>query len=156
MQKLDSKFHVRGESIYLDDIPVVQGTLYACVFDSPIAHGKLRSINTSKAEESEGVAKILTAKDIKGENQIGGVVADEPLLADDEVHFQGMPIAIVVAASEELAGKAVRKIAVEVEPLEIITDPRVAAAKGEFIVPPKKFKLGDTDEAFKNCEHVFE
>ena len=32
----------------------------------------------------------------------------------------------------------------------------VAAAKGEFIVPPKKFKLGDTDNAFKNCEHIFE
>src|SRR6185369_10769362 len=155
MKNIDSKSHVRGESIYLDDIQLVQGTLFACVFDSPVAHGKLKSIDTGEAEKSEGVFRIITAKDLIGENQIGGVVPDEPLLADSEVHFQGMPIAIVVAESEELARKAVRKITAEIEPLEPITDPRVAAANGDLIVPPKKFIMGDCDEAFANCEHVF-
>ena len=155
MKNIDSKSHVRGESIYLDDVPLIRGTLFACVFDSLVAHGKLKSINTSEAEKSEGVVRIITAKDIIGENQIGGIVPDEPLLADDEVHFQGMPIAIVVATSEELARKAAKKITAAIEPLEPITDPRAAAAKGEIIVPPKKFKLGDTDAAFANCEHVF-
>src|SRR6266404_1932063 len=156
MNNIDSKSHVRGESIYLDDIQLVQGTLFACVFDSPVAHGKLKSTDTIDAEKSEGVIKVITAKDLIGENQIGGIVPDEPLLAYDEVHFQGMPIAIVLAETEELARKAAKKVNVEIEPLEIITDSRVAAAKGEFIVPPKKFKLGDTDNAFKNCEHIFE
>ena len=81
---------------------------------------------------------------------------DEPLLADDEVHFQGMPVAIVVADTEETARKAAKKITAEIEPLEPVTDPRVAAAKESFIVPPKKFVLGDTANAFQNCEHVFE
>ena len=85
MQNLDSKSHVRGESIYVDDIPLVQGTLFACVFDSPIAHGKLNGINTKEAESSEGVVRVVTAKDIIGENQIGGIMPDEPLLADGEV-----------------------------------------------------------------------
>ena len=95
MKNIDSHSHVRGESIYLDDIPLVQGTLFACVFDSPIAHGKLKRIDTGAAEKSEGVIRVITAKDLIGENQIGGIVPDEPLLADDEVHFLGMPIAIV-------------------------------------------------------------
>jgi xanthine dehydrogenase large subunit len=156
MKNLDSKSHVRGESIYVDDIPLVQGTLFACVFDSPVAHGKLNGINTSEAEISEGVVRVLTAKDIIGENQIGGIIPDEPLLADGEVHFQGQPIAIVVATSEELARKAAKKITAEIEPLEPVTDPRVAAANGDLIVPPKKFILGSTDKAFLDCEHVFE
>jgi xanthine dehydrogenase large subunit len=156
MENIDSHSHVRGESIYLDDIPIVEGTLYACVFDSPIAHGKLKSIDTTEAEKSEGVVRVITAKDIIGENQIGGIVPDEPLLADGEVHFQGQPIAIVVAESEELARKAAKKIKVEIDELEPVTDPRVAAAKGDLIVPPKKFVLGDTTSAFKDCEHVFE
>ncbi len=156
MNNIDSKSHVRGESIYLDDIPVVHGTLFACVFDSPVAHGKLKSINTAEAEKSEGVFKIITAKDLIGENQIGGIVPDEPLLADGEVHFQGMPIAIVVAESEELARKAAKKITAEIEPLKPVTDPRVATANESFIVPPKRFVLGDTASAFKDCEHVFE
>ena len=156
MKNIDSKSHVRGESIYLDDIQLVQGTLFACVFDSPVAHGKLKSIDTTDAEISEGVFRVITAKDIVGENQIGGIVPDEPLLADGDVHFQGMPIAILIAESEELARKAAKKINVEIDELKPITDPRVAAANGDLIVPPKKFKLGDTENAFTNCEHIFE
>ncbi|MEO7539336.1 MAG: xanthine dehydrogenase, partial [Pyrinomonadaceae bacterium] len=97
MKNIDSKSHVRGESIYVDDIPLVQGTLFSCVFDSPIAHGRLMSVDFAEAAASEGVIRVITAHDLIGENQIGGIVPDEPLLADDEVHFQGMPIAIVVA-----------------------------------------------------------
>ena len=156
MKNIDSHSHVRGESVYLDDIPVVRGTLYACVFDSSVAHGKLNSIDTSEAENSEGVFKVITAKDLIGENQIGGIVPDEPLLAEGEVHFQGMPIAVVLAESEELARKAAKKITVEIDELEPVTDPRVAAANGDLIVPPKKFVLGDTARAFSNCAHIFE
>src|SRR3954471_19519098 len=156
MKNLDSKSHVRGESIYIDDIPVVQGTLYACVFDSPVAHGKLVSIDTGKAEIALGVIRVITAKDHLGENQIGGILPDEPLLADSEVHFQGQPIAIVVAANEELARQAAKQIVVQIETLEPITDPRVATANGDLIVPPKRFKLGDTDKAFFAAEDFFE
>ena len=156
MKNIDSKSHVRGESVYLDDIPLVQGTLYACVFDSPVAHGKLRSIRTAEAENSDGVVRVITARDIVGENQIGGIIPDEPLLADGDVHFQGMPIAIVIAESEELARKTAKAITADIEPLEPVLDPRGAAANGDLIVPPKRFKLGDTAAAFLRCEHIFE
>lgn len=156
MKNIDSHSHVRGESIYLDDIPLVHGTLFACVFDSPVAHGRLKSIDLLKAAESEGVVGVITAKDLTGENQIGGIIPDEPLLADGEVHFQGMPIVVVLAESEEQARKAAKKITADIEPLEPITDPRIAAAKGDLIVPQKKFKMGDADAAFAECEHVFE
>jgi xanthine dehydrogenase large subunit len=156
LKNIDSKSHIRGESVYLDDIPIVHGTLYACVFDSKVAHGKLRSVHTNAAENSDGVLRVITAKDIVGENQIGGIVPDEPLLADGEVHFQGMPIAIVLAVSEELARRAARKITADIESLEPVLDPRIAAANNDLIVPPKKFKLGDTNAAFLRCDHVFE
>ena len=63
---IDSYTHLRGESVYLDDIPVINGTLYAAVFDSPIAHGKIQSLDSSEAEKINGVVKIFTAKDIPG------------------------------------------------------------------------------------------
>jgi xanthine dehydrogenase large subunit len=156
IKNVDSKSHVRGESIYLDDIPLVEGTLYACVYDSPVAHGVLKSVDISEAERSKGVVKIILAKDLIGENEIGGILPDEPLLADEEVHFQGMPVALVLAETEEAARIAVKKITSEIEPLEVVTDPRIAFAKDDLIVPPKHFKLGDTESAFKNCEYVFE
>lgn len=156
MKNVDSKSHVRGESIYLDDLPLLQGTLFACVYDSPIAHGKLKNVDISEAEKANGVVKIITAKDLIGENQIGGILPDEPLLADEEVHFCGMPIALVLAETEEQAHAAAKLIRAEIEPLEVITDEREAQAKNELIAPPKTFKLGDAEKAFATCEHVFE
>jgi xanthine dehydrogenase large subunit len=126
MKNIDSYTHVRGESVYLDDIPLQQGTLFAAVFDSPVAHGKIISINLDEAMAMAGVVKIFTSKDIPGENQIGGIIPDEELLASTHVHFCGMPVALVIAESEEIARLAVKKIKLETEPLPIITDPREA------------------------------
>ncbi len=156
MNNIDAKTHVRGQSIYLDDIPVIQGTLYAACFDSPIAHGVIKHLDISIAEQSKGVIKVITYKNIMGENQIGGIIPDEPLLAEHHVHFCGMPIALVIAETDEDARAAVKKIKVDIDPLPIITDPREAAAKGELIVPPRKFKLGDTTKAWNECAYIFE
>ena len=156
MKNIDSYTHVRGESVYLDDIPLVNGTLYAAVFDSPIAHGKIGSLDCGEAGSMPGVVRIFTSKDIPGENQIGGIIPDEELLASTHVHFCGMPIALVVAESEEAARAAIKKIKVVIEPLHIITDPREAKEKGELIIPPRTFQMGDTTNTWKQCEHIFE
>ena len=141
MKNIDTFTHVRGELIYLDDIPVLAGTLYGAAFGSPLAHGKIVDIDMSDAEKINGVIRIFTAKDIPGKNQIGGIVADETLLAEDEVHFIGMPIAFVVAESQEIAQAAVKKINIEIEPLPVITDPRAAKENGELIVPREPSNL---------------
>lgn len=153
---IDSYTHVRGESVYLDDIPMTQGTLFAVVFDSPVAHGKIKSLDTAEAVVMAGVVQIFTAVDIPGENQIGGIIPDEELLANTHVHFCGMPIALVVATSDEAARAAVKKIKVEIDPLPIITDPREAKEKGELIIPPRTFQLGNTATAWSQCEYIFE
>lgn len=156
MNNIDSYTHVRGESLYLDDLPVVQGTLYACAFGSPVAHGHLRSLDLTEALNTPGVVRILTARDIPGENQIGGIVPDEVLLADETVNFQGMPIALVLAETEEIAHRATTKIRVEIDPLPVVTDPREAAALGHLIVPPRTFQTGDAEAAFADCAYIFE
>jgi len=156
MKNIDSITHVRGESIYLDDIPLIAGTLFGAVFDSPVAHGKIKNLDVSGAQSSKGVIRIFTYKDIPGKNQIGGIIADEPLLAEEHVHFCGMPVAFVVAESDEAARAAVRKIKIDIEPLDIITDPREAKEKGELIIPPRIFKLGDVENAWSQCEYIFE
>ena len=156
MKNIDSYTHTRGESIYLDDIPLTAGTLFGAVFGSPSAHGKIINLDLSEAEKTEGVVRIFTYKDIPGENQIGGIVPDETLLAEEEVHFNGMPVAFVVATSVEIAQAAVKKIKIKIEPLKIITDPRIAKENNSLLVPLRTFKMGDTAEAFTNCTHVFE
>ncbi|MEO7312570.1 MAG: molybdopterin cofactor-binding domain-containing protein [Chitinophagaceae bacterium] len=156
MKNIDSYTHARGESMYLDDIPVLNGTLFGVAFGSPLAHGAIRNLDISTALQSQGVIKIIVATEIPGENEIGGIIADEPLLAGHHVHFIGMPVAFVVAETEEAARVAVKKIAIDIEPLPVITDPREARKKGELIVPPRTFAIGDTTAAWSQCDYIFE
>ncbi len=156
IKNLDSYTHVRGESLYVDDVNIRQGTFHAVVFDSPKAHGKIKHIDYSKAEALEGVERIFTYKDVPGENEIGGIIPDEPLFAEHEVHFWGMPIALIVAESEFIARKARGLIEIEIEDLPVITTAKEAKAKGSFINAPRSFSLGDTEKAFTDCDYVFE
>ncbi len=155
MKNIDSYTHLRGESLFVDDIITRQDTLYGLVFDSPKAHGIIKNINFAKAEAVEGVIKIFTYKDIKGENQIGGIIPDEPLLAENEVHFQGQPIAFIVAKTEAIAKKVRALIEIEIEELPVITTAREAKEKGSFISAPRSFNLGNTESAFAKCKYVF-
>lgn len=156
MKNIDSFTHVRGESLFVDDLMLRQDTLFGLVFDSPKAHGKIKSVDYSKAEALDGVVKIFTYKDVLGENQIGGIIPDEPLWAEDEVHFWGQPIAFIVAKSEAIAKKARALITIDIEELPVITTAKEAKEKGSFINAPRSFNLGNTQNAFSECEYVFE
>jgi xanthine dehydrogenase large subunit len=153
MKNIDSHTHVSGQSVYLDDIPLIQGTLYGAAYGSPVAHGIITALDLQDALKIPGVVRIFTYKDIPGENQIGGIVPDEPLLAEHHVHFCGMPIAFVVAQTRDAARAAVKKIQVTIDKLPIITDPREAT---EFIVPSRTFTMGNTTEAWEQCTAIFE
>lgn len=156
MNNIESGNHVSGRSVYLDDIPVLQNTLHAVVFGSPGAHGRITSLDLSKAALLPGVQRIFTHKDIPGQNEIGGIIPDEPLFASDEVHFNGQAVALVVAKDEHTARKAAKLIEINIEPLEVITDARIAKEKGQLLFPPRTFRLGDINKAWAKCDHIFE
>ncbi|MCK5785136.1 MAG: molybdopterin-dependent oxidoreductase [Candidatus Sabulitectum sp.] len=154
MKHFDAMLHVKGISIFTGDIPEPDGTLHAAVFTSPCAHGKILSLNASNAAAMAGVVKVITAEDIPGENEIGNIVMDEPLLAEKTVHFIGEPVAIVLAETRRQAYKAMNALSLEVEELQAVTDPREAARLGDLIVPPRTFSCGNTENALAECTHV--
>ncbi|MEK6155093.1 molybdopterin cofactor-binding domain-containing protein [Flavobacteriaceae bacterium 3-367] len=156
MKNIDSYTHVRGESLYVDDIITRHDTLYGVVFDASKAHAVITSIDYSKAEALNGVVKIFTHQDIPGENQIGGIIADEPLFAEKEVHFWGQPIALIVAETELIARKARKLIEIAYEELPVIVTAKEAKEKASLISPPRTFKMGDADRAFAACDFVYE
>ncbi len=151
---IEAALHVRGESQYLDDVPPPAEMLHAAVFGSPVAHGRLRGLKLDAARRLEGVIAILTAADIPGENQVGPLIQDEELLASREVHFMGNPVAVVVATTPEIARKAVRLIEADIEPLPVITNPKVAFEKGQIIGTARTFELGDVDAVWAQCEVI--
>ncbi len=156
MINIDAHNHVSGKSIYLDDIIEWKGTLFALPFDAPVAHARLDHVDVSKALSMSGVVVVLTAKDIPGKNQIGGIIADEPLFAEEDIHFWGQPIGIIVATSERICRLAREQIEIKFSELPVITDPREAHAQNKLICPPRNFQLGDVTSAWGQCQHVFE
>ncbi len=156
MKNTDSLKHVTGNSLFVDDMQVPEGALTGFVFYSSIAHGRIIELNLNEALRSPGVAGIITAADIPGENQIGGVIPDENLFADGEVHFIGHPIALVAADTFLNAKSAAEKIVCRFEKLPPILDARDAAAKNKLIIPPKVFTIGDTSFAWSKCDFIVE
>ena len=110
MKNFDLPGHVTGTSLFLDDLPIGERTLHAAVVDSPSAHGRIKAIRCDAALMLPGVIRLFTHADIPGENQIGGLIPDEPLFAEEEVCYRGQPMGLVVAESEVTARHAARLI----------------------------------------------
>ena len=155
MKNEDMLMHVRGASLFVDDIPA-PGCLHAVLFTSPVAKGRIRSLDVSRAAAAPGVAAVYTHKDIPGINQVGHVFKDQPLLAVDAVEYIGQPIALVVADNKRSAKKALKLIKADIEKLDPVLDPRAAAAAGQIHGKKRVQVHGDPDAAFAKAEHIVE
>jgi xanthine dehydrogenase large subunit len=154
MSVRDDAAHVRGRSLFLDDLPEPAGLLHAAVLASTVAHGMIVRVDTAAARCLPLVRDVLTADMIPGENQVGGIVADEPLLASGEVVYAGEPVALVVAETGRAARAALAAITLEIDPLPVLVDPREAFARGELIGPTRTFALGAVEGAWAGCDAV--
>ncbi len=152
----DLEAHVRGTSRYIDDMPDPAGLLHAAAVTSPQPHARLISIDVSAALALPGVAAVLTAADIPGRNQIGGIIQDEELFAETAVHFIGQPMAVVVAETPHQARAGARAVILELEKLPAIFDAREAAAAGELITASRTLETGDVDAAWAECDVIVE
>ncbi len=130
-----------GRGNYTDDINL-RGQAHACFVRSQVAHGKLKSVKTAKAEAMPGVIRIFTGKDFEG---IGGLpcgwcVTDRdgkpmqepahPVLAQGKVRHVGDPIAVVVAETYEQARDAAEAVEVDIKELPAVIDMKAALKPG--------------------------
>ncbi|HRN60240.1 MAG TPA: hypothetical protein PLI44_08390 [Chiayiivirga sp.] len=109
--------HVTGRAVYTDEQHPPQGLLSVWPVTSPHAHARVLRIDVAQALAVPGVATVLTAADIPGENDSGTILHDEPVIADDVVSFHGQSVAWVVARDEATARAAAERVRVEYEPL---------------------------------------
>src|ERR1700744_5237322 len=126
-RKEDARF-IRGKGTYLDDI-TLPGMLHGAILRSPFAHAKINSIDTSAALALDGVAAVVTAKDLEtlGLGWMPPISYDtQAVLAGDKVRFQGQEVAFVIATDEYIARDALPLIEVDYDPLEPVVDARKA------------------------------
>lgn len=121
--KYDAFETAMGKRDFVDDI-FVEDMLFAALKFSDHPSAKVVKIDTIKAEDLDGVHRVFTARDITGEQKIGLIYHDWPVMIDEgeKTHFIGDVIAGVVADTEEIARQAVKLIEVEYEIYEPVTD----------------------------------
>ena len=167
-RKEDDRF-IQGAGRYLDDIQL-PGMLHMAILRSPIAHGRILSIDASEAEAMDGVVAVVTgemlaAHDLAWMPTLSGDT--QAVLATDKVRYQGQEVAAVIATDPYIARDAVSAIFVDYEELPAITSPQQALEEGAVLIRDEKegqtdnvaytWEAGDreaTDEAFAKADLV--
>ncbi len=130
----DAVDKVVGKAIYLDDI-YLPGMVHAAILRPEYAHARILSIDTSAAEASPGVIKVVTGA---GCNlHYGDNIKDLTPMAVDKVRHIGEPVAAVIAETPQQARAALDKIKVEYEPLPVYTDALQAMAEDAVLIHEK-------------------
>jgi len=109
-----------GSDLWMDDM------IWGVTLRSPHPYARIRSIGIADALATGGVYAVLTHADVPGRNVCGLELADQPVLAEGVVRYQGEPVALVAADHPEIARQAAKKIAVDYEVLQPVTDVRQA------------------------------
>ena len=158
-QRPDGIPKVDGSFVYSSD-EHHDGSLWGATLRSPHPRARVVAIDTSSAEGLDGVRCVLTHRDVPGSKTFGMKVYDQPVLAFDEVRYQGEPVAIVAAVHPEVARRACELIAVTYEVLTPNTDPEASltgTVEGLFgggLVRHVKIRHGDVEAAKETAEVV--
>ena len=123
---------VSGHGRYVDDM-VRPAMVHMAVVRSPIAHGKIKSIDLTEAKKAPGVVGVYTFADFK-DHIAGGIPVSASFVAEkkqipnqfpiahDEVVYQGEPVAVVIAEGRYEASDAAALVQVEYDPLQAVMD----------------------------------
>ncbi len=131
----DGTLKVTGQFAYGSDL-WMDGMIWGVTLRSPHPSATIRSIDIGPALRTAGVQAVLTHADVPGINRFGLELVDQPVLAEDVVRYQGEPVAIVAADHPEIARRAARKIVIDYQVSEPVTDAIAALEDGARAVQP--------------------
>ena len=153
----DARF-TQGKGNYVDDIKL-KGMLFGDFVRSPVAHARVKNIDTSAALALPGVHAVLTAADLEplGLHWMPTLAGDKQMvLADGKVLFQGQEVAFVVGDDRYAVADGVSLVEVEYDELPVVTDPFKAELKD---APILREDIADQKEgahgARRHPNHIF-
>ncbi len=164
ISRVDGQLKVTGEATFSAEYHV-ENLSYAALHYSSIAKGKIKKFNLDEAKKADGVITIVTHENAPKLNKPltfspggqgkGSAASDLPVFQDANVYWNGQPIAIVIAETQEAAEQAATLISVEYD----MEEPRLSfeAEKKEAKTPPKvlteptEIKIGDAEDELEKA-----
>ena len=136
---------IEGQGDFLDDM-VLPGMLHMAIHRSPVAHARIRSVDTAAASAVEGVVAVVTGELMAAHNlawmpTLSGDT--QAVLATDKVRYQGQEVAAVIATDPYIAADAATLIEVDYEMLPAVTGPQQSLSADAPLIRDEK--EGQTD-----------
>jgi 4-hydroxybenzoyl-CoA reductase subunit alpha len=153
---IDGVEKVTGRALYTADLPARQA-LVGAILRSPLAHARIRAIDTRAARAMPGVHAVVTGDDCDVPYGVIPIACNEFALARGQVRYRGEPVAAVAAVDEATARAALAAIVLDFDPLPALFD--AASALEPDAVQLHANKPGnierDVDQVFGDVEAGF-
>jgi xanthine dehydrogenase YagR molybdenum-binding subunit len=159
VSRVDGAVKVRGAARFAAEVPMA-GMVYAALAYSTVAKGRLAALDTGAAESAPGVVLVMTYRNAPRMKPLPALLSgapkaamgDElPIMQDDRIHWNGQPVAVVLAETQEQAGHAASLIQASYEAEPAITSFAEATARGSepavFAGQPLSLQTGDAEAA---------
>lgn len=151
---------VTGAARYSNDIHM-ERMLFAKVMRLPVPAAKILRIDTSEAEQSPGVERVITRHDVTGQNQAGWIgrnLFNQPILVGEGecTGNMGDAVALIVADTEDNAARAVKLINVTYEEIPAYHTWQDASAAGVKTACTNDICHGNVEEAFSKATYILE
>jgi carbon-monoxide dehydrogenase large subunit len=169
VERIEDLRFLRGRGEYVGDL-TREGLVHAAILRSPVAHGRIRSIDTRPALALRGVHAVVTAAEIGAVPTIplrlqASPTTEpfrQPVIAAKKVRYVGEPIAVVLADSAAIAEDGVDAITLAIDELPAVAD-RHRSGTHEILLFDEagsnlamKFTAvrGDVEAAFRVAEYT--
>ncbi|OAN62314.1 xanthine dehydrogenase family protein molybdopterin-binding subunit [Sphingomonas sp. TDK1] len=164
VSRLDGALKVTGTAAFAAEHRF-DGMVYAALAYATIARGRIAAIDSAAAELAQGVVLVMTHRNAPrmatppafGASPTGVGPSDLAVMQDDRVHWNGQPIACVLAETQEQADHAATLLQITYEVEESITSLADAKAngieQGLFMGNPLLNAVGDAESAFAAAPH---
>ena len=162
--RIDGPLKVAGEARFAAEFPM-EAMTFAALLCSTIAKGRIAGIDVAEAEAAPGVVLVMTHKNaprltptppFMSKPKAGGG-DNVPVMQDDRIHWNGQPVALVLAETQEQADHALTLIRVSYEAEVGLTAMAAAKAQGTepglFMGQPLKLEKGDAEARLAAAPH---
>jgi xanthine dehydrogenase large subunit len=148
--------HVCGRADYIDDLPMLEGTLHAAPVLSPVAHGHVEDIDWASVTQHAEVVGHVSNQDIPGDPYFAAYTHDETIFAEQMVRHHGHVLGLVVATDRLVARRVAKSVPLQIQtnaPERPAIQARPAIEQNAKVLPSIQIARGDLAASLGNSPH---
>ncbi|MGN8154194.1 xanthine dehydrogenase family protein molybdopterin-binding subunit [Agrobacterium sp. 22094] len=163
VSRIEGPMKVQGKTRFAAEFPY-DNISYAALAFSTVARGRIIELHVSAAEAAPGVILVMTYKNaprmkapsLMMSSPTAAGASDLPVMQNDEIHWNGQPIALVLAETQEQADYAASLIEAKYELMPAVLSFEEAKKSPRqlenLLGQPPFVEIGDAEAALANAE----